>query len=124
MMWPEWSAWTWWAIALGLTSLYAVPWLYRNRGQRTSLQLAWIVLAIGVPAGAVVMVVALIVDRPAMAWWHPTLSIEQQVRARAECETQAFDAIGGKVGRAGARYEYRWACLVSKGFERRTVDAR
>ena len=30
-MWPEWSPWTWWAIALGLTPFLVLPTLYDHR---------------------------------------------------------------------------------------------
>ena len=30
-MWPEWSAWTWWGIALALTPLLVLPTIWDNR---------------------------------------------------------------------------------------------
>ena len=109
-MWPEWSAWTWWGLSLACLSLLAVPTLYDRRG---NLALALIAGVIAVGAGLIVMEV-----RSAMIWVHPTLSLNDQEQAKAECEMQSLAAIAGRSSLLSAisQDKYAKACLTAKGF--------
>ena len=59
---------------------------------------------------------------PNTVWTHPTLSLSEQEKIRAECQTQAFEAIGGPENPLAvatnriARTEYETACLRGYGF--------
>ena len=126
VMWPEWSAWAWWGLALAMLPLYAVPTIY---GRRHKIYMAlslknvkiapegiqsffWLLAVLGFFA------FIFLYESPEYIWTHPTLSESEQKKAEAECNMRALDSIGGGRGASSsmARTEYRDSCLLTMGF--------
>ena len=79
-------------------------------------------------AGAFLYYLVFIYERPKWTWTHPTLSVAEQKKVRAECEMRAYDAIGGGRGglmdpTPGNRGDYISNCLTAKGFNFEKVDS-
>ena len=85
-----------------------------------------VTLAIVVGVGWLVYYGIFVYEPEKTVWTHLTLSSAEQERAKAECEMQAFEAIGGSdLGSApGARYRYTKSCLIAKGFVLKADDDR
>ena len=127
-MFPDWqSPWTWWGMALAMLPLLVVPriWIHRKAlfgglGNRiASAQLSeegaetirTVFTALGALAFLAMMIVFL-VSYESPRWSHPTLTEDEQERAKAECEMKAVEATEGQAG----RIDYKFACLTAKGF--------
>ena len=57
-----------------------------------------------------------------MVWVHPTLSVEEQAQAGADCRMRAQEAIQGGGIRDGARSRYTRDCLIAAGFSEERVE--
>ena len=131
-MWPEWSAWTWWGLALLGLPMYFAPNIWAGRhsivrvfsgsvGFVIVVQAVLILIAVTVAVG-VIYYAMFVYEFPKWAWTHPTLSVAEQTKVRAECEMRAIE-VGGSGTKIGSpRYEYESACLTAKGFKRERVN--
>ena len=77
-------------------------------------------VAIGVIVGTGIYLFT--VERPSFVWTHPTMTLSDQEKAKAECRMAAYEAIGGSRGgimdtSATDRSDYVATCLTSKGFK-------
>ena len=93
---------------------------------RVIAPLVALVVASGAIIGAVIYLFT--VERPSFVWAHPTMTLSDQEKAKAECRMAAYEAIGG--GRGGImdpsvtdRSDYVATCLTSRGFKRVQVKA-
>ena len=133
VMWPEWSAWTWWGLAAATPTIgFGVPALYRHYWgtDRPNWPLVWAYVRVFAPTVLGLMVAFSIVGYlgyyvifvyeppPEPAWVHPDLPEQEQRTAIAECRMKAFEAIGGgDLGtKPGDRREYTSECLTAQGF--------
>ena len=126
VMWPEWSAYMWWALALACLPLLAVPTLWDQRNQLRAVfgspifVPAWLVrLTIFFAASvALIAVVWWFENQPKHIWVHPTLSDEERSKAVSNCRMKSYDAIGGggSMSAREARSRYARACMTNKGF--------
>ncbi len=66
------------------------------------------------------------IERPSYEWVHPTLSTQDQEKAKAECRMAAYEAIGPSRAvmdtASHDRGSYVASCLTIKGFNRERVD--
>ncbi len=135
VMWPEWSAWTWWALAAAGVPLLAVPTIYdrRNRIIAALHAPSWTILrqwreilglmvfVIAVSALIYLVINTFTKERPSYVWMHPTATAGDTEKAKAECEMAAYEAIGGGTGgimdpKPGERWRYKMACMTTRGF--------
>ena len=136
VMWPEWSAWTWWALAAAGVPLLVAPTIYDRRNRIvavlrapswTILRLWREVLGLMAFALAVAALIYLVIStitrerRPLYVWTHPTATASDTGKAKAECEMAAYEAIGGGRGgimdpKPGERSSYERACMTTRGF--------
>ena len=133
MIGADWSAWTWFALAVGCFALLPIPNIYDHR-KAILARLGLSRLAAGRPEGrkkarswtagdvfgygAVILIgfwlgTSYFRDRePEVEWVHPTLSTQDQRKEIAECQMKTLE---GPPHRAYTRH-YMDACLTSKGF--------
>ena len=78
------------------------------------------VLALGFLGGIGYAISLIDFSRPAKVWVHP--DNDAPAAALGDCETRAYDAIGGKPLGGNARRAYVRSCMASKGFELRLAD--
>ena len=147
VMWPEWSAWTWWTLAAACVPLFVVPTIYDRRDRilavlhapswtnlrlygrtfwREILGLMTFVLAVAVLIGLFINIFTR--ERPSFVWAHPTATASDREKAAAECEMAAYEAIGGGRGgmmdpKPGERWRYKMACMTTRGFNLVQVKA-
>ena len=130
VMWPEWSAWTWWGLATAMLPLLAIPTIWDQRHALIAASpklllpfvsaLTLVALVVGAGAGGYFLAVSL--SGPATVWGHPILSSAEQERVKAKCEMRAAEVIQGGAIKDMARNDYKENCLVAEGFTRVLVE--
>jgi len=140
VMWPEWSAWTWWGLATA-TLVIGLPlptildnrqrifaWMFADRpSPKSSLTRSVETSNNDGAAGGIVLILILsavvggyvwgVFSRDPIVWTHPAMPQQEQVRVASECEMEALKV------RRGDRYMYERACLISRGFVQE-IDAK
>ena len=64
---------------------------------------------------------------PKMVWVHPTMTLDEQKKVKAECRIDAYRALGAGTGKVADpnpihRYRYVSACLTANGFKLKQAD--
>ena len=61
---------------------------------------------------------------PNEVWTHPTLSVDEQLRVKAECRMRALERFGASHlgSRATGREQYTSNCLIAEGFTQELVE--
>ena len=121
-MWPEWSAWTWWGIALSLTPFLALPTIYDYRHAlikrfgNVKLEISSNILVAMFCMIAVSIIASIIWSAPTLTIKHSSMSVEEQKKVKAECEMLALEKGGSPSKAFGTYHKFRDACLEAKGF--------
>ena len=139
MMWPEVPTNAWLGISLGC-GLAAVLILYRKQVVALTGVTAPAALIrpeiVGVVLKSAVLLClvgglaygffAIMSRKPDPILVHPTLSVPEQIQARAECTTRAIEATAGVATwqRSGEQFRYERACLTANGFRPVPVGER
>lgn len=124
VMWPEWSPWTWWGLALASLPLYAVPTVYDYRikilaALKSNIWVPYlkeISLIVVACIAAVGLIWKIVTAEPPPPWTHPTLSESEQQKAASNCVKEAMGK--GYAKHKPGHYDYVEACLFGMGFVR------
>ena len=129
-MWPEWSPWTWWGLALLGIPMYFAPNIWASRhsivrvfsgsvGFMVVVQAVLSLTAVGLVIG-VIYYAFFIYERPKWVWIHRTFSATEQEQVKAECRMEAAREVGTKWW---SQYQgYIADCLIAKGFSLEPAD--
>lgn len=131
----EWRWWNYAGVAAGLILMFT--WFYSisqrvrryiGGGERT---LDWRILiayakglwlplfAVAAVAGIVIAIIVALIHyepSPKMVWSHPTLSMAEQEREKAECRMRASETFRNRLKYWTEYHQYEADCLTTKGF--------